>query len=413
MTQQFNLGTLVSKSKQTLIGGAFAVIASTISAQAQSLAAFVTSDGWAVAADRGLTECGNISSSRYGIATDIIHDPSHRLHLIKFDTDGTAALQPELRTREQERVSVIFQTDANSGLTVRNRKILTTTGQNGDATYLRIAHERESRDQTQFVLTSDARLVGLVSGWEDNRATARVTKSGYIALLLAAHGHDFTLRRTAERIQESLVEVDCYAEDVGNPGFNEGTLSAFGAETWARAFTQLYQEAWSSPNATSLGFVDQVYGQSVDYFGKRFTRQAVMRDKSNFANRWDYRAYALREETLSIDCSSRKCTVEGVNDYFTFSSSRNQKSSGAASFSFDLDLTSLRITRENSSVLSRGNPESEGLLLDWAQATRNCNSGNDISCGRADYLEIVMNAFDYCVLTNQPRGRLREVGECG
>jgi hypothetical protein len=332
--------------------------------------------------------------------------------LMKFDTANTAALAPQLRSSEGDQVSVIFRSTSGSGLTVRNRPILATTDQDGDASYLRIEHDRERRNETQFVLNAQAGLVGIVAGWEDNRQTARVAKSGYVALLLASHGHNFTVRRTARRIQESLVTVECHSEVASTPGFNAGTLSAFGAETWAQAFTQLYQEAWSSPNATALEFVDQVYGQSVSYFGKTFTKSGVIRDKTNFANRWDYRSYALREDELSIVCGATKCTIDGVNDYFTYGSGISQTSSGIAKFSFDLDLRTLQISRENSSVLSRSGANPDGMIADWAQSMRNCNAGNDIACGRADYLEIVMDAFDYCVATSRPSGRVYEVAAC-
>lgn len=385
---------------------------SALSANADSLGAFVTSDGWVVGSDRGFSECGTVSSPRYGSASEIIHDPSHNLSLFKFSVRNAVALRPELTVAEGERLSVIFQNQSGAGLTVRNRRVASTTGAQGDASYVRIPHARENRNLTQFVLSSDAALVGVVSGWEDNRETARVAKAGYIALLLASHGHDYSINSTANRIQESLVNIECGPETGDELGFNEFTLSAFGAETWARAFTQLYQEAWSSPNSAALSFVDQVYGERVRYFGKNLSRAAIADDKESFANRWNYRSYSLREEELSITCGSARCTIEGVNDYFTFGSEIDRTSSGIAQFSFDLDLRTLRISREDSSVISRTGADPEGMFLDWAQSTRNCATGSDLACERSEYLEVVMSAFGYCVSSSRPRGRLNEVIEC-
>jgi hypothetical protein len=317
-----------------------------------------------------------------------------------------------LRVAEGERLSIIFQNQSGTGLTVRNRRVASTTGAQGDASYFRIPHARENRNLTQFVLSSDAALVGVVSGWEDKRETAHAAKSGYFALLLASHGHDFKVNRTANRIQESLVSIECAAETEDDLGFNEFTLSAFGAETWARAFTQLYQEAWSSPNSAALGFVDQVYGDRVLYFGRNRQRAAIAEDKESFASRWNYRSYSLREEELSITCGSVLCTIEGVNDYFTYGSKIDRISSGVARFSFDLDLRTLKISREDSSVINRNGANPEGMFLDWAQSTRNCATGSDLSCDRSEYLEVVMQAFGYCVSSSQPLGRLNEIASC-
>lgn len=83
-----------------------------------------------------------------------------------------------------------------------------------------------------------------------------------------------------------------------------------------------------------------------------------------------------------------------------------------AEFSFDLDLQTLTISRENSSVLSRGNAEAQGMKEDWADSVQVCAGGDPESCARADYLEEVMAAFDLCVIPRPPRGNLSEVGGC-
>ena len=376
-------------------------------------AVFVASNGWAVMGDRALAECGTLTSDRYGDVVARIEDPSHRLTLIRFDVDNVPALASERRARVDDPVSIIFARAGSRGLEVRNTRITATTLPNGDASFLTARHTREHKGQSQFVLNDAAELVGVTTRWRDDKRTAVITKAPYITMLLNANGAKHPLRRTARRIQDAMVDVSCARDHdvVDAPDFSEETLDDFGAEVWAKAFTELYQQAWSSPNADALEFVEQVYGQRVKYFGKRFSKSEVMRDKANFAKRWDFRSYALRDDTLEITCGARSCTVSGQNDYFTYASKLAKTSSGVAKFSFDLDLDTLEISRENSSVVSRSGANPEGMFADWIAVQQACGTGDAAACERADYLAVVIGAYDYCFISRNPRGRRADTFE--
>lgn len=393
-----------------------ALCALSLSAQAQdaSFGAFVTSDGWAVTNTRALADCDGSFSSEYGLATDVIEDASHNVRLIKFDADRVRALRLDATAGPRTTVSAITVIEDLRNIEVERIRLDALYSDNGDASYVTADYVRTARNQTHFVLDDDARLVGVLSRWTNRGQRAEITKGSYMALLLASHGHAVDVSRPARRIQQSLVEISCAdaALDPIEPDFNAATLDAFGPDAWANAFVQLNQQSWSSPNTSALEFVELVYGNRTEYFGSTYTKAQVMRDKTNFANRWDFRSYAIRQDDLNIQCGRDVCSVAGVNDYHTYSSSLQRTSSGVAEFSFDLDLDTLTISRENSSVLQRGGADTNGMKADWAAATRVCAQGDPVSCERSDYLERVMEAFDLCVIPRRPRGNLSDIGGC-
>lgn len=400
---------------------AMGVFAAGLMSSVQALAAedtlsglFVRSDGWVLTTSRGLSECGDIRAQGHGRAVEIVDDQSHGLRLVRFDVSGVPAVGLNRSPRLGQTVTMIRSKTSGRGLEVEQVDLSALTAKSGDASVLRARYERNARNAAHFALDQRGRLIGVLSRWSDQGATAELSAAGYVQMLLNAHAGKGVKNVKATRVQDALVTLKCRGETVSEepPAFDTTTLERFGAKAWAEAFAEVYQTVWSSDNAVALDFVRDVYAPRVDYFGKSFSKAEVMRDKRNFARRWDLRSYAFRKGNLDIQCRRKVCQVKGVNDFFTYSTSLGRASSGVAEFSFDLDLESLTITRENSSVLSRGNANPKGMFRAWATAQKNCNAGDDAGCGQAAYLKQVLRAFGHCITPRRPSGRIAEVGSC-
>lgn len=101
-------------------------------------------------------------------------------------------------------------------------------------------------------------------------------------------------------------------------------------------------------------FVNDVYANAVNYFGKDMTKAAVLADKQAFFRRWPERDYFIRPDSLSVLCESdTSCDARGMVDW---SASNNSKlSTGSASIDLGWDKSSgdWKINSENSRVLRR------------------------------------------------------------
>jgi hypothetical protein len=90
------------------------------------------------------------------------------------------------------------------------------------------------------------------------------------------------------------------------------------------------------------------------YFGKFVKREVVIREKQAFARKFPKREYRPREP-ISISCSDRVCTVNGIVDFRAIDPIGKILSEGVATFEYRLVVTgpALKISLENGSVLSR------------------------------------------------------------
>jgi len=127
------------------------------------------------------------------------------------------------------------------------------------------------------------------------------------------------------------------------------------AEESALQLAESYFATWSGSRATAIDFLDRSYAPQVDYFGKRISRTAVMKEKLAFVERWPERRYTFRSSP-SVRCGAEGlCVVEGLVDWRAYSPTRNTTSTGTASFTLSLSVRGSRtaIVGETSRVLSR------------------------------------------------------------
>ena len=116
-------------------------------------------------------------------------------------------------------------------------------------------------------------------------------------------------------------------------------------------------EQWSGPSNLSVRFLSSVYPEQVEYYGSLKDRDAVIRDKKKFTDRWPMRKYIVRPDTIETQCDLEvlQCDVRGLLDWTASSEKRNALASGSAAFDYRVMLTDngFSIASESGSVLSR------------------------------------------------------------
>jgi len=134
-----------------------------------------------------------------------------------------------------------------------------------------------------------------------------------------------------------------------------------------KSTTYRFVTATNRPNDSAMIFLDGVYADGVNYFGKTMAKSAVLADKRGFFKKWPNRNYSIRPDSLSVSCESdTACIAQGIVDW---SASGNSKAStGSASINLNWKKSSgdWKIDSESSQILSRqfsANVASETLSL--------------------------------------------------
>jgi serine protease Do len=125
-------------------------------------------------------------------------------------------------------------------------------------------------------------------------------------------------------------------------------------EQRAKDFVLSLQDLWSRQNSENFAALDDFYEDEVMYYGKKITKEAVLKEKRAFATRFPQREYKAREP-ISVWCGDDICTVHGLVDYRAIDPAAHFVSSGVATFDYRLSMlkTKPKIKMENGEVLSR------------------------------------------------------------
>jgi hypothetical protein len=111
---------------------------------------------------------------------------------------------------------------------------------------------------------------------------------------------------------------------------------------------------WSLPNDETMRALDEFYGDKVFYHGKVVSRQAVLLEKRQFAERWPQRSYKIRPHSMTVSCNSASetCRVQGIMDRELANPKANTTSRDVTNFDYSLTRTgeAFRIASETSSV---------------------------------------------------------------
>lgn len=137
------------------------------------------------------------------------------------------------------------------------------------------------------------------------------------------------------------------------PGPKQSSL-----EDQALSFVNYYFATWNSQYYPQM--FDDLYWETVSYYGKIASKADILTDKQRFMSRWTTRSYKVRPGTISAKCSASECNVAGIFDWDAFDQSK--RSVGAASFEYLLRPwplggagtdDKLKISSENGMILER------------------------------------------------------------
>ena len=106
----------------------------------------------------------------------------------------------------------------------------------------------------------------------------------------------------------------------------------------AGAFVVKLYAAVSGPNSEALRVLGGAYAETVDYFGKRMSRNQVLAYYSRLLERWPQRLYKPRDNSMDHQCDGSTCTAKGMLDFDAASPTRNERFVGRAKFEFVLEF---------------------------------------------------------------------------
>lgn len=368
--------------------------------------------GWVLTPASGIADCAAIELGDFGAPIETRIDEVNDLAALRAATSGPVSSLPlapsRLRAGDPMLVVGTPLRSSRDRLAATTGRVSEITGDGGDSTRFQFTLEDRVRVGSAIVVNAQGHVLGLIPDRERlGRSGSSALRAEILALFMdlrdipyatgRTNDRSLNANRVFERASQALLQVNCLdAEAVAarNPPTGGG-LGSQGMELAAQAFSEHYLEAWSSPNDVALAFMATTYADQVMYFGRNTRRSAVQDDKRRFAQRWPARAYVLEPGSLRVNCTRSTCTVSGRNTYFSADPASGRTSSGVAEFSYDLEVRTGLITREDSSVISRAAADPAGLIALWQRRAAEC-AGRNRDCSLRDYSESVLDAFAIC-----------------
>ena len=105
--------------------------------------------------------------------------------------------------------------------------------------------------------------------------------------------------------------------------------------TETERFVRRYWNELSDNSATA--FQAQIYAPDVKYFGRKKSREEVIKARAEFFERWPNRQYTLDLNSLTAACDGNICSAMGIVSWEMFSGTRESASRDNALFSLLLD----------------------------------------------------------------------------
>jgi hypothetical protein len=174
--------------------------------------------------------------------------------------------------------------------------------------------------------------------------------------------------------------------------------------TEAVDFVNRYNDEWSKDSASALAFMKGVYADEVSFFGNSVDKDAVLKEKAAFAQRWPERIYSVKPGSVTASCAG-KCEMSGIVEWFAGNRDTGKTSSGMAEFSFVWNKASLQIESETGKVLAtdKGAKAPDRLIHQWTGLDDICRTSVDRegaetlrACKRRDELGPLLNRADWC-----------------
>lgn len=122
-------------------------------------------------------------------------------------------------------------------------------------------------------------------------------------------------------------------------------------EQASAVFIQQYIQEWSGPAPAALAYMDQIYADQVEFYGKALTHAELMNLKRKFAVRWPERTLVVRPDSVQVLCDpNHLCAAQAIFDWRYRSPERQAVSSGSASLKLELQ-DGMTILSENGTVI--------------------------------------------------------------
>lgn len=88
---------------------------------------------------------------------------------------------------------------------------------------------------------------------------------------------------------------------------------------------------------------------------KQITRQEILTDKKQYADRWPIRFSSARPATIKVGCTAVTCRVTGIYDWQVSNPSSKKHLSGVASFDYTVKVngSGYRVIAEEGNVIER------------------------------------------------------------
>jgi hypothetical protein len=130
------------------------------------------------------------------------------------------------------------------------------------------------------------------------------------------------------------VRINPFETPVRHPELSERALS----------FVNEIHSKWSKPNAADLAWLDPLYADEVNFYGKSISRAEVLAEKRLFTERWPERNYKIQANSMTAVCDesrpgitqSAECIVTGTVEWATRSLARNAADGGLSGFTYVL-----------------------------------------------------------------------------
>ncbi|MCJ2050749.1 hypothetical protein [Methylobacterium sp. J-070] len=105
-----------------------------------------------------------------------------------------------------------------------------------------------------------------------------------------------------------------------------------------------YLQIWSSNNLSPVAEVPYMYGRTVTFYGKTYTRADLQAEKQRAIAQWPVRHYVHRPGTMRVLCNveARKCAARSTIDFTVANPDRRTGKSGSAKFDLGVSFAGPR-----------------------------------------------------------------------
>ena len=223
--------------------------------------------------------------------------------------------------------------------------------------------------------------------------------------LTASEMKDYKVTFNSETISTHTLPATRLTKPAMAEQFAEaGSGSAILAEEKANALLISYYDTWSDSDALASRFIDTAYAGTISFYGADRSRNYVIEEKRKFTERWPFRAYNPRSETVKITCEEN-CRITGIVEWYARSVA-GKISSGEAEFDFLWNPLDNVIKSETGKVLvlDKGSLTPARIISQWEAEGQRCSSGageaGAKACARKEKLGEKLQAVGWCYRLN-------------